>query len=154
MEYKSKLPAFLCSLLLEKPARRIPLVKAAAQMEASGQRVLLHLSNMSDSPKNRRRLTHIIGIERWGQSRLLTALGDPLVMQEYDLFRPAETMDWMTLREIFRETRNTTLTLVSKLDAAGAAQILIPHNSLGPLSVGAWLRYLTLHAEIESWKMH
>lgn len=141
-------------VLLDPPARRPPLPAFHARLAASGAKLDRRLESLPDRPANRRRLSHIVGIERWGQRRLRAALGEPLLGDEYDSYRPPSTCTWAELRTEFSATRRLTLDLITALDPAEPSTGLkIPHNGFGPLTVRAWLRYLDLHANIEAMKL-
>jgi hypothetical protein len=95
-------------------------------------------------------LSHVVGIERWGQRRLQVALGEPLLMDEYDNYRPARDLDWQGLQAEFQATRRETIALAQRLEQAGAEATRVNHNSFGDLSVRGWLYYLGRHADLES----
>ncbi|MEZ4865144.1 MAG: DinB family protein [Caldilineaceae bacterium] len=123
------------------------LVAAAA---ASGQNISHALADKADTPENRKQLRHIIGIERWGQRRLQTLLGEPLLQDEYDGYQPAESLDFQALRAEFAQTRQTTLDLVRTLQQKGVAETgQALHNGMGEVPVTIWVRYLTMHANFE-----
>ena len=95
-------------------------------------------------------LSHIIGIERWGQSRLRVFLGEPFTQDEYNGYRPARDVPWDELVGQFSATRSETIALARALDEALIApDKTVLHNQLGPLSARAWLRYLQTHASRE-----
>ncbi len=104
-----------------------------------------------DSSMNLERARHIIGIERWGQSRLRTALGAPLVRDEYDGYRPDDLNTMAALTQAFMSTRDETLTIIDHLQAAGVPPTTKAlHNELGEISLGAWVYYLNDHGLRES----
>jgi hypothetical protein len=99
-------------------------------------------------------LRHITGIERWGQRRLQILLGEPPIADEYDGYRPGTDLTLDEQRALFRETRTATLALIDQLQAAGVGDdATAPHNDFGPLTVRGWLRYLDMHANLESKKL-
>lgn len=141
------------------------ILRRRSERRASGfsypdlKQVLVHSQNVvegrfgkgSDSSTNLERARHIIGIERWGQSRLRTALGAPLVRDEYDGYRPDDLDDMAALRQAFLSTRAETLAIIDQLDAAGVPiTTRILHNELGEITIGAWLYYLSDHGLRES----
>jgi hypothetical protein len=131
--------------------RNKSLDQLVARAEESGKTILTNLANKSDTPQSRQKLRHIIGIERWGQRRLKTLLGEPAIQDEYDGYQPAETLDFKALRNAFKQTRTETLALVRKLQKKGVAeQGTANHNGMGDVSVPIWLGYLTGHANFES----
>ena len=99
-------------------------------------------------------LTHLIGIERWGQQRLRVALGEPLALDEYDPYRP-EGEDWAGLQQCFQRTRQETISLSKSLRMARLdVGTRICHNQFGEISLLGWIFYLNFHAKLESLKIH
>ena len=140
-------------IALELPARRKTLPDLADQLQTSGVAIEIKLETRANNENNRRLLNHIIGIERWGQSRLRVALGAPFVADEYNGYRPARETGWAELRRMFGETRAQTLEIAQELAAAGLDDARVLHNQWGELSPRAWLRYLNMHANMESDKL-
>jgi hypothetical protein len=122
------------------------LIRAA---EESGKTITAYLADKADTPKNRQQLRHIIGIERWGQRRLKTLLGEPPLQDEYERYQPAETLDFKTLANEFAQTRHATVDLLRVLQQNGAATGTAYHNAMGDVPITIWTRYLTTHAEFE-----
>ena len=122
-----------------------------ADLQSGGVKLNTTLAQKPDADKNRSTLAHIIGIERWGQHRLRSLLGEPLVIDEYDGYCPAKTTSWPELVKLFATTRAESVTLAQNLQQRGIGKsVTVPHNSFGDLSVGAWLSYLTAHASREA----
>ncbi len=140
-------------MFLEWPVRRRTVSQMGQTLAQSGASLEQQLAKLPDNTRNRQVLNHIIGIERWGQSRLRVALGQAFVQDEYNGYRPARETDWVTLRQQFAQTRATTVSLVRDLDKANVAERKVLHNMYGDLSVKAWLRYLNIHANMECKKM-
>lgn len=135
----------------ERGARHMSYDDLAQRLRTSGERVSARFGAAADTSANRLAANHIIGIERWGQHRLRTLLGEPLVMDEYDGYRPGEEMTMAALSEAFESTRAGTLQLIDALQQAGVPVTqTAPHNDLGDFSVGGWLYYLDSHATRES----
>lgn len=149
VDFVNRIMQGLAGLILN---RSTSLKSLAAQLEATGRVVLDRAGQAADTEHNRRVLSHIVGIERWGQRRLSVFLGEPLVMDEYDSYRPERGTSWAELKAQFETTRAQTLSLVQRLEAAQPSQT-VPHNQFGPLSAAGWLRYLNLHAAMESRKI-
>lgn len=150
MGLKEKVTGFVAGLLLERPIGDKSYVDMAQQLEEAGQSIETRLSGKEYTEFNHRVLTHIIGIERWGQSRLRVFLGNPFVQDEYNGYRPARDMPWEELVGQFSATRAVTISLARALgDALIAPDKTVLHNQLGPLSARAWLRYLRTHASRE-----
>ena len=117
-------------------------------LEASGQRISQKLVEKHPYKFTYWNLRHIIGIEKWGQSRLRVALGEPFVFDEYDDYRPSNGLSWNELQDEFAQTRAETLALISEIrdnDSYHSYRIL--HNEFGELSVDSWLFYLRIHAD-------
>lgn len=114
---------------------------------SKGQAIERRINAKSDSEWNRRLLSHIIGIERWCQSRLRVALGAPFIEEEYDGYRPAMETGWDALKAQFVETRATSVALAQEISAeTPSADIKIRHNQFGDVSVRGWLHYMQYHA--------
>jgi hypothetical protein len=124
------------------------LIKGA---EESSQTMAAYLTGKPDTPANRQQLRHVIGIERWGQRRLKTILGEPPIQDEYEGYQPAETLDVAALRDALIATRAETLAIVNAIQQKGIAETAkANHNDMGDVSLKIWLRYLTMHANFES----
>ena len=137
-------------LLLKRPAHKKSLAALADSCERHGQRLTADLANRADTDANCQQLSHIMGIERWGQSRLKVALGEPLKQDEYDGYRPDPATPWADLVASFNQVRAETVDLARRIEAAGAADTPILHNQFGDLDPRAWLFYLTYHADQEA----
>ncbi|GAA3997401.1 DinB family protein [Deinococcus rubellus] len=146
---QAQLKALAVDVALETPSRRRSYAELRRSLDEAGMRLERRVAQADDTEANRQQLRHIIGIERWGQSRLKVLGGSGFVMDGHRLYLPAESLDLAGLRQLASLTRAQTSDLVHSF---GAQPPLgkVEHNSLGPLSARAWLRYLTLHAEFES----
>ncbi len=141
-------------LVFDKPARKLTLAEQARMLEESRQKLEQRLDSAADTFANYDCLAHIIGIERWGQRRLRVPLGEPMHMDEYDLYRPSIALFWHDLRAAFSTTRQETIALVHTLEQAGMDYTVgVRHNELGILSVPGWIRYLDMHANLEAKKI-
>ncbi|MCB9152967.1 MAG: hypothetical protein H6649_02790 [Caldilineae bacterium] len=141
------------NLFFERLVRSQSLDQIADSMAASGQKLELLFGATGDSDHNRRVVSHIVGIERWGQRRLRAALGEPLVIDEYDDYRPPRVATLPELQVDFVATRQDTVALAHDLAAANVGSVQIPHNQWGNLSVRGWLSYLDFHASQEARKL-
>jgi hypothetical protein len=141
------------SVIFEMPARRRRLTELMIALQASGQRLSARCERLSGSDHNRRILSHIIGIERWGQRRLRVMLGEPFVQDEYDGYRPTRDTAWDDLRRQFSETRMETIRLIGSIERVQAVEMKVIHNMWGELSARGWLNYLNVHADVEMLKM-
>lgn len=59
-------------------------------MEQAADEVEARIATAAESKENQTLARHIISIERWSQGRLRTLLGEELVMDEYDGYRPED----------------------------------------------------------------
>jgi hypothetical protein len=146
--------ASITNRFLEQPFRNLTAEQMAERLELDGRTLERTFAAAKDSPDNRKLLSHISGIERWGQSRLQVALGAPLAMEEYDGYRPPSEASWTELQDAFHSTRQQTVALARQLGPALEAGVHVPHNQFGPLTVRSWLRYLDIHANMEAKKLH
>lgn len=121
----------------------------------SKETLLTQWADKADNDKNRQQLRHIIGIERWGQRRLKTLLGEIPLQDEYDHYQPPPSDNFARLRTLFADTRQETLALVDTIRQRGTlSQATAYHNMMGNISLKVWLRYLTLHANFEGRSIH
>lgn len=150
MSIRSHIVRFGMRALLEQPAQRRSYEQLIAALETAGQGIMTHIAGKPDTARNRDYLQHIIGIERWGQRRLQTVLGAPAIDDEYDAYRPADDT-LPRLGQSFQTTRQESIALARQLQAKSIAKNTpVRHNQFGEITVGAWLRYLAMHASIES----
>ena len=140
--------------LLEHQAKNRSLEELAAALERSGTEVKKRLEAAPDTPRNREVANHIVGIERWGQRRLRTALGEPLTSDPYHGYRLPEDASLDDLKNAYAKTRWATLELISELKTQRVdVARKVRHNDLGELSVRGWLVYLDGHAKRESTRL-
>lgn len=136
-------------LLLERPAARIGVDALVEHLEAS-RGPLVAVAEAGEDAAARRQLRHVVAIERWGQNRLRVALGDLAFDRDASrAYAPPEDEPLARLVERFDAVRAETVALGRRVAAADAGAALVEHNSLGPISARAWLRYLQVHAELE-----
>jgi len=93
----------IVNLILERPGRKHTLAGWAEALAASGQDLSARFAAAPDTEANRRLVSHITGIERWGVSRLGVLLGAPLLQDKYDGYRPAQDLDWPAMQAAFAE---------------------------------------------------
>lgn len=135
----------------ERSGRKFSLLEMMAKLESSGEKVHGRFQSANDNEKHREAGRHIIGIERWSQSRLRVVLGTPLTMDEYDSYQPGKELDMAALSQLFGETRQESLSIARQIQESGVAPTkTVPHNELGELSVSGWLFYIENHAWRES----
>ena len=145
---KDRLMNFGAQLVLERPVKGLGLAEMAQRLEKAGRQYEQELASSSGTAESCTALSHVIGIERWGQRRLRVALGDPPIQDEYDAYRPPRERAWQDLVADFKATRQETLTLVHEIDRCNLPEgWKIRHNMFGDLSVRGWLRYLEMHSD-------
>jgi hypothetical protein len=136
---------------LERPGKKWTMSAWGEKLAASGKKIGQKLDKSPDSQINRQVLSHIIGIEQWGQSRLRVGLGEPFKEEEYDNYRPSKNRSWEQLKTEFHIARRKTVALAEELDNRQVNQFTtVKHNQYGNITLGAWLRYLDIHANLES----
>lgn len=154
MGLKDAVMGAAAGIFIERPGRSKSLAEWKLALETSGAAIDARAAGAKDPVQASKVLRHIAGIERWGQRRLQILLGAPPVHDEYDDYRPGTNLTLAEQREFFRQTRADTLTLVDQLLAAGIGDdATAAHNDFGPLTARGWLRYLDMHASLESKKM-
>jgi hypothetical protein len=154
---QTKMPSFVGKLLhtaVEFGSRNLTYDSARMKLQASADGIVTQFAAAPDTPENRAQANHVIGMERWAQRRLRMALGDAPISDEYDGYRPGETLGMAELRESFTATRADSLKLVDALRQANVALTKkVPHNDMGQLSVHGWLMYLNMHSSGEAKKL-
>ena len=136
--------------LLKRPLRDVAFIDLLEQCRVNGQQLSQALPEKADNEQNARILSHIIGIEKWGQSRLQVALGEPLRMEDYLVYRPDRSITYPELCAQFPAVRATTIALGQKMLDSDATTHKVPHNQFGDLDGKAWIYYLTIHADREA----
>ena len=151
MQLKKQLYNMGAKLVLERPANSRGLKEFEEMFVQSGQALISKYAAAEDDDHTRRVISHVIGIERWGQRRLQVALGDPFVKDEYDIYRPPRDSTLESLQVAFDNTRATTIDLIRQMqEALVDLTMQIEHNHYGPLTVRGWLQYLHVHSTFES----
>jgi hypothetical protein len=137
-------------LTIEWPVRKLTIQELITQLEQFAKQFSGRLEFYSDTQENRNQLSHMIGIERWGQRRLRVALGEPFLPEEYDHYRPSPERTWDELKIDWAVTRQSTVALAHDIaQASPDPDFKVLHNLYGPLSIKGWLRYLDVHASSE-----
>jgi hypothetical protein len=141
-------------LFIENPAQKQSFAQLTLRLEQSQTVIANRINGVKARNLERHRATlrHIIGIERWGTSRLKVALGEAFKPDGQKDYHPDPNTDFAALLEDFNSTRLETLR-VAKLVEQQNKDAKIEHNGFGPLSMKGWLGYLNVHAEIESRKL-
>ena len=137
---------------LERPAGRLSYPELGQGLERGGVLLAQRAARAADTQANRGVLTHIIGIERWGQERLRVALGErEFVRDDHHPYKPGAGTTLRELQDLLSQTRSRTVDLARRLNASPPEEgTTVEHNGLGPLTPKGWLRYLTQHADVES----
>ncbi len=141
----------IIGLYMKRDGRKYPLSEWPGLLAASQQTMVDSIQAASDTEKNQSVVRHLIGIERWSQSRLRVFLGGELVMDEYDGYQPAADLDMAALADQFVETRQATVGLAQELSDAGITDDqTVPHNDMGDVSARTWLAYIRGHGQQEA----
>lgn len=149
----SRAREFFGGLILRRPARKRSIAQHLSALAKAGDKLQARTARAAATDVNRATLRHIIGIERWGQRRLGTILGQLPTDDEYDAYQPAATLDWPTLRAAMAATRQETIALGRQIEAHRIDEtVTARHNSLGALTAREWLRYLAINAYAESFR--
>lgn len=150
MSLKASIYHRAAQLLFEWPGRNYTLDTWQQRLARSLEPILKRAAAPKNEERAVRALRHVIGIERWGQSRLRRLLGGPVINDEYDGYRPA-VAPVAALRDAMAATRAETIAVVRELAAAGVSlQATVEHNEFGPLTARGWLAYLNSHATRET----
>ncbi len=151
MGLKARIFGVVRYLLFERSANKRTLGELADSLAKDGAGIKERISQKPDSQHHRDKLAHIIGIERWGQSRLKVALGETFIRDEHDGYCPPVTASWDELKTAFDETRDNTVTIARELAKAKITpEKTVHHNDFGDMSLHGWLHYLNFHANQES----
>ena len=149
MALRQRVLGLVGRLYFDRPARKLPLRDHAQRLRTSGEAVQERLRGMQPTERHREVLRHVVGIERWGQRRLRSFLGEPFVLDGHGPYRPASGASWEELLGEFADTRAETVRMASGFTDCNTVGT-VPHNDFGELSVRGWLAYLRGHAEVET----
>ena len=144
---------FFVRQTLERPVLASSYAELAQRLERGGSELSGRFERAGESAGNRKVLRHIIGIERWGTARIerMNAGESAAALDSHRSYKPPRDASWAELLADLQTTRAHTADLARRLEASPPAQgVTVPHNGLGDLTPKGWLRYLTLHANIES----
>ena len=147
MALKDSIAQLIAGLFLENPAKSKSFAQLRSALASSGVQMRARLESGKANPEL---LRHIIQIERWGQNRLRSSLGEV----RYDMdrsgnFAPDAALGWDELKSEFARVRQETLEIAQWLELANPPPQAVVHNQFGLLSVKGWLRYLNVHASTE-----
>jgi uncharacterized damage-inducible protein DinB len=139
---------------IRRSARKHSVEEWQAKLVESEALVFGRIETSQNSEKNQTLSRHVIGIERWAQSRLNVFLGANLQRGEYDAYQPAAGTDVAALSQAFQDTRQATVALVKQIQQAGVGDTqTVLHNQLGEFTVRDWLVYIDGHATRESGRL-
>ncbi len=142
--------AWLANFILRNPAKRRTLSQQLAALTTADKQMQHRLAKAAANEGNKEVVRHIIGIERWGQRRLRTFLGDPPGNDEYDPYRPHTDLDWLALCAELHQTRQQTIALGQQIRERHIGdEVVVNHNNSGPMTAREWLYYLGYHGRLE-----
>lgn len=142
----------VAGFLFERPNRGQSADALANMLERAGESTAKRIAGAPESPMNQRVINHIIGIEHWSISRMRVAQGAPLLDDEYDVYRPAQTIAQAELTALFEAVRRESAALVRSLTPE-QLDFTVPHNAYGPLTMRGWAGYVRGHASAETLKL-
>lgn len=137
-------------LMIDRQAGEKSVSDLMTELSASKESILTQVANAADMPDFREKMAHVVGIERWAQSRMKVALGEPFKQEEYDGYRPELSQTLAELTETFSQTRDETLAIAEQLKAVdGVETQTVQHNDMGDMRIRSWLAYLEMHGPFE-----
>ena len=146
-------------LFVERPGAKKTVQEWTTKLEDNAKAIEARARSAKNQQKAQIVLRHISGIERWGQRRLRVFLGEPLLIDEYNNYQPAKDLNTEQQVAEFSKTRAQTIEIVRRIvdnpanGSVDADENKVLHNQFGPISLRGWLRYLDLHANLESKKI-
>lgn len=151
MKLKRRLWNLGAQFVLERPARVRGFKEFEDMFVHTGRELADQYATAQDTDDTRRIISHVIGIERWGQQRLKVAFGETFNAEEYTNYRPPREATLESLQFDFNDTRAATIDLIRRMqEQAVDPDVSIEHNQYGPLTVRGWLQYLYTHSKSES----
>jgi hypothetical protein len=146
MAFQDAVFKFIAGLFFENPSKHKSFAQLRFALEQGSSVIESQLEVCKPNPEL---LRHIIAIEAWGQNRLRSSIGEvPFELDRSGKYAPDVGIGWSELRSSFRKTRQTTLDLLDRLEAANPTPVA--HNQFGPISAKAWIWYLNTHANLEA----
>jgi len=131
-------------------ARGATIDQVIERLQASRDELMPRIKRAQDTAGNREALNHFVGIERWSQSRIAVARGEPFKDDTYHGYRLPEGASLAELQDAFAATRERSIAVAQELrnHHVDLAQ-KVRHNDLGDLSVLEWFVYLDDHSRRE-----
>jgi hypothetical protein len=151
--FRMMIQRWFINLYMERSLRKLSMKEIAEKVQLAGEHLVQELDTCVQNEENRHLLRHIIGIELWSQHRLRTVQGEPFELDEVDRYLPPQKESWSSLVHTFEKARSETVSLIRDLDDEAVKGIYIPHNQFGDFSVRSWIKYLTMHADMEADKL-
>jgi hypothetical protein len=151
--FRMMIQRWFINLYMERSLRKLSMQEIADKVQLAGEHLVQELDTCVQNEENRHLLRHIIGIELWSQHRLRTVQGEPFELDEVDRYLPPQKESWSSLVHTFEKARSETVSLIRNLDDKAIRGIYIPHNQFGDFSVRSWIKYLTMHADMEADKL-
>ncbi len=146
MSLRTVIVHFVFSQGVERGARQRNYASLGDELQSGQEHLLAQVRRLPDSPANLEQMAHMIGIERWSQSRLKTLLGAELTLDEYDGYRPAVDLTLAQLADEYRKTRQASIALLKELQANEIPLTAkARHNDAGDISASAWFYYFMQH---------
>jgi hypothetical protein len=147
----SPIVRFIAGFMIERPARNAGAQRLIAALEASLATLTPRYAAAADPVRAAATLTHLIGIERWGQQRLRVALGEATFVRDgHRDYLPPDDLAYPALRDLLPVVRGETIRLARAIATRNVGETRVEHNSLGPITAAGWLHYLRLHGDLES----
>jgi hypothetical protein len=148
------LKKFVTNMFFVNPANKLSYAQLIEKLYESKKNLTETFKAKADSSKNREVITHIIGIERWSQTRLAVFLGTPMPKDEYDGYRPSSNVTKAKLIDLFTHTRDHTLAICQQLATLDIpASQTVNHNQYDAFNSKSWMYYMLVHSNLESKKM-
>lgn len=139
--------------MFNRPGGSLTIVQHHERLIHSGNAVTQAIAQARPTPDHQRRARHIIGIERWALVRLGSFLEGIPPHDEYDGYQPAAQLTLPELADVFGAVRADVVAFVGTVPESVITAPPVLHNDFGALSMGGWLRYIELHARMESKKL-
>ncbi|MEM7029987.1 MAG: hypothetical protein AAF629_10515 [Chloroflexota bacterium] len=140
--------------MIDRQAKNKDVAELRQQLVENKKMLTDKLAVATDSEENRQQIRHVIGIERWAQSRLKVVLGEPFKQEEHDGYLPANNKPVANLAQVFDETRQETLTIAQQLAEVSSVETqVVNHNAMGAMTVRSWLQYIDTHGTYELRKL-
>ena len=139
--------------VFDRPGRKLTSAQHREHLVQSGHVVAAAIAQARPTPHHQQVARHIIGIERWALVRLAGFHCTTPPADEYDGYQPDLQLTLTELATLFGEVRADVVAVAGTVTESAVSAPPVLHNDFGPLSFGGWLRYIELHARIESKKL-